>query len=234
MREPLRPQAADAHTGYVYLSRTETEVLCLKAARGAGYSWGLAEEAGVAAGQLWAQGIDGAAAVLACLALAVEHRPETQLILAQGHWSAAQRRTLCPIVTGTTLLDYALLESGPLARPTRIDAVHQPVLLLSFLARAAQLAERTICVEWSGGAFDIGADTALIGAEYHNFACAPHTDCVIQSTERPAPPRASTHKTAATSRETVAALNVYAMKTTVPATAQSRLSGAGAGINDND
>ena len=34
----------------VILSQNETESLCMKAARGAGFSWGLAEEAGIAAG----------------------------------------------------------------------------------------------------------------------------------------------------------------------------------------
>ncbi|MEF9603350.1 DUF3726 domain-containing protein, partial [Paracoccus sp. PXZ] len=46
------------------LSRNETEALCLKAARGAGMSWGLAEEAAFAAGWLGAHGIDGAGALL--------------------------------------------------------------------------------------------------------------------------------------------------------------------------
>ena len=34
----------------IRLSRNETEALCQKAARGAGMPWGLAEEAGFAAG----------------------------------------------------------------------------------------------------------------------------------------------------------------------------------------
>jgi hypothetical protein len=41
------------------MSQNEVSALCLKAARGAGMSWGLAEEAGFAASWLTARGIDG-------------------------------------------------------------------------------------------------------------------------------------------------------------------------------
>ena len=51
----------------VRLSRTETETLCFKAARGAGHSWGIAEEAATAVGWLCAQGLDGTSALLAAI-----------------------------------------------------------------------------------------------------------------------------------------------------------------------
>lgn len=43
------------------------KTVCLTAARGAGLPWGLAEEAGYAAGWLTARGMDGGAALLAHL-----------------------------------------------------------------------------------------------------------------------------------------------------------------------
>ena len=49
------------------LSQNEIESLCIKAARGAGYSWGLAEQAGFAAGWLAARGLDATAPLLALL-----------------------------------------------------------------------------------------------------------------------------------------------------------------------
>ena len=49
------------------LSQNEIEQLCLKAARGAGMSWGLAEEAGFAAAWLAMRGLHGPGGLLAQL-----------------------------------------------------------------------------------------------------------------------------------------------------------------------
>lgn len=61
-----RPELAGPFT----LSRNETESLCMKAARGAGFSWGMAEEAGFATGWLCPQ-----AALLWCACLRPQALP---------------------------------------------------------------------------------------------------------------------------------------------------------------
>ncbi|MGC1487905.1 MAG: DUF3726 domain-containing protein, partial [Albidovulum sp.] len=48
-------------------SQSEIEALGIKAARGAGYDWGMAEEAGMAARWLAHEGLPGPELLLACL-----------------------------------------------------------------------------------------------------------------------------------------------------------------------
>ena len=62
LNDPTRsgPPLSVAPGKTLHLSRNEIESLCTKAARGAGMAWGLAEEAGYAAGWLTSRGLDGA------------------------------------------------------------------------------------------------------------------------------------------------------------------------------
>lgn len=107
------------------LTRPEVEALCTKAARGAGMAWGLAEEAGFAAGWLQAHGIDGAGALAAYLDGGLGVAP----VASPGHWTGAG--PLCPIATGAALSDFRDLPAGAL--PLRLDPVAHPVLLRPFL-----------------------------------------------------------------------------------------------------
>ena len=93
----------------------ELEALCLKAARGAGFSWGLAEEAGRAVRWLEARNLGGATA-LAGLLEATDKIP---------------RDDMCPIFFGASLADR------PPAQPFSRPAILAPVLLTPFLAGIA-------------------------------------------------------------------------------------------------
>lgn len=94
------------------LSRTETRALAVKAARGAGLDWGLAEEAGFATEALAARGIDGLSLLARWLS---------------QHGASPLR---CPITLGAELADL------PPAGPLRLGKVAYPALLLPFLSRA--------------------------------------------------------------------------------------------------
>ena len=80
------------------LSRNEVASLCMKAARGAGMSWGLAEEAGFAASWLVQHGINGPSHLYAHLNQA-QGRPWSDLcpMVTPGAWEAPVGRALCPI-----------------------------------------------------------------------------------------------------------------------------------------
>ena len=219
-------RGAPAH---VRLSRTETEALCLKATRGAGYSWGIAEEAGAATGWLCANGVDGTDALLAVLDAPGMTAPEA----APENWSSPEGRALCPLLTGAALVDFAPLPGGPLHARTLLGPVRQPVLLLPFLSACAEDLGTSVQLEWSGHTLLIGqaihatpqAIAALTGA-----ALAVVTIARVDHPEPPAAPAPC----AVAQQKTVQALEDLALRTTVPASDASRNSGAGAGTSDND
>lgn len=220
---PARPPAP------ILLSRNEIETLCLKAARGAGMSWGLAEEAGFASGWLAAWGIDGAAALLANLA----NHTSCFIAIRDRHWTATRNAMLCPILLGATLDDHAALAAGPWFAPISIGAVRQPILLVPFLARATKSCAKPLTLTWPSGSLmvlasgdvDPTALTALSRVEVATLTLSPTSE----RTPRKVPIQAMASLSAAT----LEGLNILALRTTVPASETSRR-GAGAAAGDND
>lgn len=95
-------------------SMSEIESHCRKAARGAGLSWGEAEEAGQAVRRLCAAGLAGADALLAYLT---------------ARDAGTVKTGACPIKLGSQMIDGA--------NPA-LAACHSPLLLLPFLSLLAE------------------------------------------------------------------------------------------------
>ncbi|NBZ89128.1 DUF3726 domain-containing protein [Stagnihabitans tardus] len=198
------------------LSQNEIESLALRAARGAGFSWGLAEEAGLALGWLAARGHDGTGALLDLLNAGPLARP----LPGPGRWQAQGQGPLCPITLGAALLDHARLAEGPLAGPLDLPPVAAPVLLVPFLARLADLGGTALKIEAPGlgfvmaprvgGPLPVLATTPLALRIVPLAAALPLFDPAILD-----------------------ALGLYALRTTVPATETSR-GGAGSATPDSD
>jgi len=215
------------------LSRNEVAALCMKAARGAGMSWGLAEKAGFAAAWLVQHGFDGPEHLHVHQEQA-QGRNWTDLCptITPGEWRAPAGRTLCPIALGATLCDHDALPEGLIVgRPIRIDPVGHPVLLIPFLAAIAESAEILIDLEWDDGSDCIGGDPAALAG-----AASALGDAVtgLSLTARTGAVRAAAAAQAPiTAGGTIAALNILAMRTTVPPSEASR-AGAGSATSDND
>lgn len=213
------------------LSRNEIEQLCQKAARGAGMSWGLAEEAGFAAGWLAMQGLDGPDALLAQLQTA-DGRAWSEICptVKPREFRAAEGGQLCPIALGSALCDHVAL-AATRCDSLRVGPVTHPILLLPFLADMARARQHGIRIEWSGGRVDVATDGATTGdVEALRQAALLEADLLVDI----APPRPNRAQVALppVSADTLGALNAFAMRTTVPASAASR---AGAGAEgDND
>jgi len=185
-------------------SLNELASLCRKAARGAGYSWGMAEEAGRAARWLEAQGYLGAKA-LAGLLEATDGTPPTAPNIS-SIWHAAQ--PLCPITTGAALVDHSfLLTDGPI----QLGPTRYPLLLLPFADAIG-----AVDLKWNG---DLGTtETAQVTIRKTTTA----------KTSQPSYSRSNL------TPDLYARLSHYAARTYAPATDASRLAGAGAGLSDND
>lgn len=215
------------------LSRNEIETLCLKAARGAGLSWGLAEEAGFAAGWLAARGVDGAAVMLDHLTTGADGGKA--ITVADRIWSAQSGGAVCPILCGAALDDHAGLKDGIGAGPLTVAALRHPVLAIPFLARMAQALNAALEVTWDNGSAIVSAAGGIDAASLRALSDLRVTRLVVARSARPAtemPPPGAGDPPAVSGR-TLAGLNALAMHTTVPASEQSRR-GAGASADDND
>lgn len=218
--DPLPSEAS------VRLSLPEIEALCVKAARGAGMAWGLAEEAGFAARWLAAAGLPGPELLLRQLRAAgtADGRPE----ISKDAWRAYPDRALCPITVGATLSDRA----GPVDGPIQIAGLANPALLMPFLGMVASTSGKAICLSCDLGQITVNRsgpdDTASVGKLSACEQADVEIAFVVATTGQGKcqPGRVVT-------RAVWQGLDALALKTTVPATAQSRAD-AGAGTSDND
>lgn len=207
----------------------EVEAMAKKAARGAGHSWGISEEAGKATRRLCAWGLDGCA-VLATALEAIDEcdlarRAPTALI---GEWTAKDGE-FCPLLAGAALSDAAALWK---ADGLCLQNVVAPTLLLPFAAMAAHALGVPVTVRWDGvEATTDGDSLALNGGGTALTATAARV--TVSAGDTHPTPCAPAHR--ATPRpEDWAALGEFAQRTYAPATEASRLKGAGAGLSDND
>lgn len=207
-------------------SLNEVEATAKKAVRGAGYPWGLAEEAAKATRWLCARDVDGCAALARVLtrfdgtdAFSIPIDTEEAI------WKA-QTGMLCPIATGAALSDRAAVMG---LDGVRIGDVAEPIMLAPFAALCAQQLETIVTVAWTDAVASTDGDQ--LGVEGSPKASAKHvavrTGGVVNRPNR----RTTRAIPAAKAWDT---LNRFAHRTYAPATEESRLKGAGAGLSDND
>ena len=236
--DPVRIEAATAQganeTPRTHYTLAEIEALGRKAARGAGLSWGLADEAGRGVRWLASLGLAGPTA-LAGLLLHNDGKPWSTLCPREDAdvWTAAAGE-LCPIAAGSSLLDrvdelerQAVITLGPVAFP---------ILLLPFVGRAAAREQHPFEVQWDGlrarclpQGLVLEGDAALLalprtkGVQVRRIGS--QVDAVAPQALMP------TKAARAVEPSAWAALLKMAHRTYVPATDASR---AGAGGRDTD
>lgn len=213
------------------VSRNEIESLSLKAARGAGMSWGMAEEASAAAGWLaehalpWADTLAGV--------LAQNHATSPPEIEGQRIAPSRPGTQLCPITTGALLSDL-----GPPSSIMDVWDVLAPVWLAPFLASWVE-PDRRVRLEWPGVSFLVAqcgiavaksASTVALGTPFAGRVAITLEQ--IERLERLQPPRKLSGYAAVD--EVWHRLLEFERRSYVPASAQSRITGAGAGLFDND
>ena len=231
------------------LSLGELEALCRKAARGAGFDWGPAEEAGRAVRRLAAFGLPGAELLLVRLA-AGEAEPEGTGAprSLDGPWRSPAG-ALCPIHAGTALADAPeRLEetarseaSGRGAEDRRSGelAMHEviaPLLLVPFAGLAARRLGRPVSLAWSGlvaiadgEALRLDGERGRVGGER-----AGTVRCrLLPDGEAPAGEALARTTRAHPERGCVERLDAFAHRTYAPATEESRARGAGGAVADD-
>ena len=213
------------------VSMNELDSMTRKAFRGAGYHWGEAEEAGKAAIWLARRGLPALAPILHLLNEAQARLPamrpqkDAQRIKAAGG-------LLCPVLAGMALSDAA--EELRPARQLQLDPLCAPLLIAPFLAAAAEAIPFRLVI--SSPAVNIEACGRDCAIQIHSEA-AQDGSAILQALDLQSPVHGSitiTDHLPTVQPEKWDALSAFAARTYVPATAQSRLSGAGAGLSDQD
>ena len=203
------------------ISLNEVEATGKRAARGAGFDWGVAEEAGRAARWLCSNGLDGCAILANYLEGPRGHAPDGL----QGVWRSSAG-DLCPLIAGAALSDLALkLETEAIA----MEGVAAPAILMPFAAWASLAIGENVSLKIGDAvACTDGARLSITGA------IPPRASSVsvfpAGKIERALPQETR----AFPSPESWEALSRLAHRTYAPATEESRRLGAGAGLSDND
>lgn len=196
-------------------SLNEIRAMAIKAARGAGLSWGLAEEAGHATRWLMAHGAPG----VDLLAGVLDRHDGAALPMPEwegGSWRVAADLH-CPLLLGVCLAD----DRAATRLPLTCGPVAAPVFLAPFLAPLGcrMVGPGLECaVSPVGLAFGNSPDavaTLTLSDGCPDFTCATHHARDVSG--------------AAWDR-----LAALAHRTYAPATEASRQAGAGAGQSDND
>ena len=201
----------------------ETAALALKAARGAGMSWGLAEETAASVVWLHSRGLPGISALCSYLGQYLE----------QHHGQAAAPQSPeggCPIMTGCALIDGMMDVPETSSRTLDLGHVHAPLLLLPFVAR---LEPGHYWLHAPGFPGKVGVAK---GDGWQSHCLRGSGSCTVSLRDAPQVDPALEMITRVDGRFTccVDRLDAYAHHTYAPATGQSRMSGAGAGLTDND
>jgi hypothetical protein len=188
------------------VSRNEIETTCQRAALGVGLAHGLAEDAAAIAAWLAADGEDVAAIMLAALSSVDENGfPVPCFIHDERVWRSAEQVIVPALVAGPCATDLLRAEPGAVIQICRTD---EPRVIAAALALA-------------------GLDAAEVPLERGQSMRLTARPCA-----RPPPRPLAEGFTVADAvwRE----LLKLAARTYVPASEQSRLKGAGAGLSDND
>ncbi|MFV1528377.1 MULTISPECIES: DUF3726 domain-containing protein [unclassified Phaeobacter] len=213
-------------------SLNEIEAMSKRAARGAGLSWGLAEEAAKGTRWLSSFGFPGTE-MLADLLTMNDRIPSidvSPVSLRAEVWHAPARR-MSPLIAGAALSDCAvrLLERGKIT----MENVNFPLLAVPFMGGAALRLGRPVAAEWQGARLATdGKRLCMQGSSetlHSRLAERMVFSAPAEMTGQQEPVMRASVSNASWDQ-----LGKFAHRTFAPATEESRLRGAGAGLSDND
>ena len=218
-------------------SLNEIEMMAWKAARGAGLSWGLAEEMAQAARWLSDHGFDWAEPLVEALVDVGRRggRLVPPVLAEDGACEPAPgQRLASPALCGPLLTD--IVSDIGSSRPLVFRRVAYPLLMLPFAAGAASQHAWSLTLRIDAATFYFEASRAE-GTSLSSGT--PMAERIVLSMDDDRPSEAMAPIATGAPRRPLAAkalaqLEAWVHRTYVPASAESRRMGAGAGLTDND
>ena len=218
-------------------SLNELEAMARKAARGAGYSWGLAEEVGKATRWLSAAGLPGPRCLAQLLSTVDGANFKAFTPTVSAGYCTAEQGVLCPFLTGVALCDGALDYTPP--QVLTLSNLSVPLLLLPFASQAFETPRFTLVrLSWAGVRLALEQGVAYLDGLVGDLSCSQAASVTLEpvvATSRPPKGKLiQAQSRALLDPETCSRLEKFAQRTFAPATEASRLAGAGSGLSDND
>ncbi len=225
-------------------SLNEIDQTARKAAHGCGLAWGVADEVGKAIRWLHLFGLDGVAGLLAVLdqynhRIVADYAPQSL----RGIWRA-RKGILSPLLTGVSLCDCLGDGLGNYLgmlrhQPVETEKIAHPLLTAGFLGHyllgQAEHQEQSIQLTWSNVSLEFHRNKLAVSGNKKDLETKISNQLVCKRV-----PNSNSTFIApvigdvAVNDSLWKKLEQYALNTCVAATEASRLSGAGAGLNDND
>ncbi|MCB1459477.1 MAG: DUF3726 domain-containing protein [Nitratireductor sp.] len=215
----------------MHLSLNEIEATSKRATRGAGRSWGMAEEGAKAVRSLHEIGLPGVR-LLATLLQETDCLPQSSIAptLLKGDWQG-ESGLLCPLATGATMSDIAPeIAAG---REVRTRALSCPLLLVPFAIAIAHTSGKTLRLQWADVTLDAHPDGVSRDLTNENLLArrAETMTCRTVETGVMAAGADPLHNVDPDDWEL---LNAFAFRTFAPESEASRRKGAGSSLPDND
>ncbi|EAQ25540.1 DUF3726 domain-containing protein [Roseovarius sp. 217] len=200
----------------LYLSLSEIAALSWRAIRGAGRTWGEAEDGAEAAKWLARAGLDWAHALTGILSLPAA--------------SAG-----CPLRAGMALSDFADLPNGAAQSAQLLSDIYHPLFLLPFTAQVAARSRQVMQLDWNGASARLAPDAAPVLTGNIHAAGPLHVSIAPAFVSPTASASGAWPKYhfGAPGAGPYARLTTLMLHVTVPSSAAS-LAGAGAQGDDND
>lgn len=198
------------------LSLGEFRTLVGKAFRGAGYSWGLTEDASFSAKRLAESGLP-AATIVADLLTTVDAHDLAAMLPAD--LDDRDRSVVCPIWVGACVADRGVDPGSPLS----VAHVVAPQLIAPIAAtRVSPDDDAAVVIEWPEGRCEANAHAIVLSGRSPERPCAvriARSDIDVELVSR--------HDRVVLEHDVHAVLDGFAKRTYAPATEASRIAGAG-------
>ena len=212
----------------------ETGALALKAARGAGMTWGLAEEASEAAVWLQARGLPGVSALCRYLNWYKLHK--SLFLKWTGILNVDNTQPYCPFIIGTAISDGAIKIPTKLNSKVSLGLIRQPLLLLPFVSKSVPEGYGL----YIGDCFisaALGSEKLLSHLDYPNALLMDESRCFIKPVGKARPNfqlKVPPLRLPDCYGGCINVFNTFAGKTYAPSTELSRSTGAGESSIDDD
>ena len=208
------------------LSMSELSALVLRATKGAGFSWGEADEAADACVWLAQMGAECVGPLLDVLLDKTSCAPDINVAV----WEGAS--VICPLRSGIILRDFVNLPKGLAGGSLVIKRVQNWYFLLPFISNSAVSLGQDIVMKAGADTFNLFADGSIDELPEIPSAHAANIEITITTKNVVHPPKVKLHRAKIT-LEQYEAISNLAMQMTVP-TSNISEAGAGSSGSDND
>lgn len=210
----------------IELSISELSALVCRATKGAGFSWGEADDAADACIWLAQRGIENITPLLSVITDQSTCAPDLNTGFWQGHSS------ICPLRSGIILGDFVNLPKGLAGGKLAIKQVQNWHFLLPFISRSAVSLGRDLNVTTETDALALFADGSIDKTPNKQNGGTANIEISIREITVTRPQLAKQNRTIITLKQ-YEAISALAMQMTVP-TSNISQAGAGGSGSDND